>query len=274
MTLSDTSFSGSNRSVRRPFPFFRKAMRRWTAACAVAVLSLLAILPSPALAVRPFITDDARITDKGTVLIETSLRVDRDKFQNLNVISYRVADRLEASMNFTDGFMINDDTRGNPSIAGPGLQFKYLMGDGIGIDFPSTALVIGATSPNGSGSVNFKAPAWSEYAYLAITKALVNHPENLNMHINLGINHSETDGHPTTASWGIGFQILMAGKTFLCTEVFAGDPYAITPGSIFQIGLRYFVSDDMQIDVSTGHGLWGEPALGAYLGMGLRMVFK
>ncbi|MDD5170587.1 MAG: hypothetical protein PHN75_17350 [Syntrophales bacterium] len=241
--------------------------------CLAAIILTGIFIPRQVWAVRPFITDDARITDKASLLWETSIRVDKERLQNLNVLSYGLAKRVEVSLNFTDGMMINDETRGNPSIAGPGLQVKYLFGDGVGIDFPSTALVVGATSPNGMGSATFKAPDWSEYAYLAITKALVNHPENLNMHINLGINHSEVEGHPTTASWGIGFQIHMVEKTFLCTEVFAGDPYAITPGAIYQVGLRFFVNDKMQIDASAGHGLWGEPALRGFLGFGLRMVF-
>ena len=253
-----------------------KGLYRRAAIQAAALIPLMMtfLAPGPALAVRPFITDDARIADKGTLLVETSLRVDKERFQNLNVLSYRIAERLEASVNFTDGFMINDETRGNPSIAGPGLQFKYLFGDGVGIDFPSTALVVGATSPDGSGSVNFKAPAWSEYVYLAVTKALVNHPENLNLHINIGLNHSEAEGHPTTVAWGVGIQAHAVGKLFLCTEIFAGDPYAITPGALYQIGLRYFFSDKMQIDMSTGTGLWGDPKLGAYLGLGLRVVFE
>ena len=114
---------------------------------------------------------------------------------------------------------------------------------------------------------------WSEYVYLTITKALVNHPENFNLHINLGINHSEIEGHPYTASWGVGIQAHMINKLFLCTEIFAGDPYAITPGAIYQIGLRYFFSDKMQLDMSTGTGLWGDPKLGEYLGLGFRILF-
>lgn len=240
----------------------------------VSNLFLLALLfPHPAEAVRPFITDDARITDKGSFLIETSLRLDSDRAQNLNVLSYGFSERLEIGLNFMDGVMLKDDTNYRPSVAGPGLQMKYLFGDGVGIHFPSIAVAAGFTSPNGAGSVNFKPSDWSEYVYLCISKALVNHPENLNMHINIGLNHSEGPGHPTTAAWGLGFQIHMVGKTFLCTEVFAGDPYAITPGAIYQIGLRYFISDKMQLDASTGHGLWGEPALGGFLGLGFRAMF-
>ena len=237
-----------------------------------AVLITL-LVPRPAAAVRPFITDDARITDEGSVLIETSVRVDSERAQNLNVISYGFTKRLELGLNFTDGVMLRDETNYRPSVAGPGIQMKYLFGDGVGIDFPSIAIAAGATSPNGAGSVNFRATDWSEYVYFCISKALVNHPENLNLHINVGINHSEGPGHPTTALWGVGFQIHMAGKTFLCTEVFSGDPYAITPGALYQLGLRYFISEKMQFDLSSGHGLWGEPALGWFLGTGLRMMF-
>ncbi|MDD5168159.1 MAG: hypothetical protein PHN75_05035 [Syntrophales bacterium] len=237
------------------------------------LLLIIFIAPDTAMAVRPFITDDARITDKGSFLIETSLRLDSDRAQNLNVLSYGFSDRLEMGFNFMDGVMLKDETNYRPSISGPGFQMKYLFGDGVGIDFPSIAIAAGFTTPNGAGSVNFRSSEWSEYAYLCISKALVDHPENLNMHINLGLNHAEGPGHPTSAAWGIGFQIHMVDKTFLCTEVFAGDPYAITPGAIYQIGIRYFISDKMQFDASTGHGLWGEPALGGFLGFGFRKMF-
>lgn len=243
--------------MKTKFPFF--------------IIFLLLIFPNYVFAVRPFITDDARINLKDEFLIETSLRVDSERFQNLNVLTYGLGHNLETSINFTDGFM-NENKKF--SVAGPGFQAKYIWGDGISIKTPSVALTIGATSPNGSGNPDFKSNYWSEYLYFCISKALVNNPENFNIHINLGINRSDGPETRYSSLWGIGFQIHTIGKLFLCTEIFSGDPYAITPGALYQVGFRYFISNNIQFDSSTGIGLYGDPKLGPYLGLGLRILFN
>ena len=235
------------------------------------VTSLL--LPRSALAVRPFITDDARIASPQEFQVETSIRVDKERFQNLNVISLGVLDKLEASLNFIDGFMLEDETKYNLSIAGPGFQLKYLFTDGKTSAFPGIALVAGFVPPWGAGSETFTPPSWSNYAYLAVTKYFFKDWESLNLHVNLGFTNTYEDKVKTNTSWGIGVQGHLFDKLYLCTEVFAGDPYAITPGALFQVGLRYFISDRMQIDVSTGRGLYGDPMLDYYAGFGFRVVF-
>ncbi len=226
-----------------------------------------------AFAVRPFITDDARIAGPREFQIESSLRVDKERFQNLNVISIGVMDKLEASFNFIDGFMLEDETKDRLSIAGPGFQLKYLFTDGKTSSFPATGLVIGATPPWGAGSETFSNPSWSDYLYLAVTKYFFRDLETLNLHINLGFTNSYEDKVKTNPTWGIGVQSHLFDRLYLCSEIFSGDPYAITPGALFQVGLRYFISDKMQMDVSTGRGLYGDPMLDYYVGFGFRVVF-
>jgi hypothetical protein len=231
------------------------------------------LFPCPALAVRPFITDDARIASPKEFQIETSIRVDKERFQNLNVFSIGIIDKLEASFNFIDGFMLEDETKYNLSIAGPGFQLKYLFTDGKTSAFPAIALVAGFVPPWGSGSETFSPPSWSNYTYLAVTKYFFKDLESLNLHFNLGFTNTYEDKVKTNTSWGIGVQSHLFDKLYLCTEFFAGDPYAITPGALFQVGLRYFISNKMQIDVSTGRGLYGDPMLDYYVGFGFRVVF-
>jgi hypothetical protein len=237
----------------------------------IFVTSLL--FPYPALAVRPFITDDARIASPKEFQIETSFRVDKERFQNLNVFSLGVLDKLEVSVNFIDGFMLEDETKYNLSIAGPGFQFKYLFTDGKTSAFPAVALVAGFVPPWGAGSGTFSPPSWSDYTYLAVTEYFFKDLERLNLHFNLGFSNTYEDKVRTNTSWGIGVQSHLFDKLYLCTEFFAGDPYAITPGALFQVGLRYFISNRMQIDLSTGKGLYGDPMLDYYVGFGFRVVF-
>jgi len=231
------------------------------------------LFPRSALAVRPFITDDARVARPREFQIESSFRVDKERFQNLNVFSLGALDKLEVSLNFIDGFMLEDETKYNLSIAGPGFQFKYLFTDGKTSNFPGIALVAGFVPPWGAGSETFSPPSWADYVYLAATKYFFKDWESLNLHINLGFTNTYEDKVKTDTSWGIGVQAHLVDKLYLCTEFFAGDPYAITPGGLFQVGLRYFISDTMQIDLSTGRGLYGDPMLDYYAGFGFRVVF-
>jgi hypothetical protein len=236
--------------------------------------ALIVAIPQLAHAVRPFITDDARIASPEEFQIETSLRVDQERFQNLNVFSFGIIKKLEGSFNFIDGFMLEGDTKRRLSIAGPVFQLKYLFTDGKTSTFPATALVAGASPPYGLGSATFANPAWSSYTYLAITEFFFKDLETLNLHINIGINTSYTDGGARgSLSWGVGLQSHLITKLYLCTEVFQGDPYAITPGALYQIGFRYFISDHMQMDIATGKGIYGDPMLGRYVSFGLRYVF-
>ena len=113
------------------------------------------LIPPPAFAVRPFITDDARIAAPREFQIETSLRIDKERVQNLNVLSVGLLEKLEGSFNFIDGFMLQDETKYKPSISGPGFQLKYLFTDGKTSSFPGTALVARSYSPLGGRKRHF-----------------------------------------------------------------------------------------------------------------------
>ena len=109
--------------------------------------------------------------------------------------------------------------------------------------------------------------------YLAVTKYFFPDFERLNLHLNLGFNNSYEDSTKTSLSWGVGVQSHLVHKLYLCAEVFSGDPYAITPGALFQVGFRYFISPQIQLDLSTGKGLYGDPMIGNFVGFGFRVVF-
>jgi hypothetical protein len=236
------------------------------------VTAAVFFIPKNSFAVRPFITDDARIASTEEIQIETSLRVDQERVQNLNVISFGLTKKLEGSFNFIDGYMREDETRNQLSVAGPGFQFKYLFTDGKAAGFPATGLVAGVTPPYGAGSSTFANPAWGDYLYAVATKFFFRDQETLNLHINVGFNNSYA-GRPTTSfSWGVGVQAHVIDKLYLCTEIYQGDPYAITPGALYQVGLRYFISDKMQADIATGKGIYGDPMLGQYVSAGFRIV--
>jgi hypothetical protein len=233
-----------------------------------------------AFAVRPFITDDARVTPSHTFLTETSLRLDQNRFQNLTLFALGFEDKLELTVGFTDGFLIKDDegTAYQLSVAGPLMQIKYIFNQQKGKDgFPSLGMALGASAPWGLGSKNFHPPSWSEFGVLLLSKSFSSHPEHLNLHLNLGM----TNTHPPDkkmeqeVTWGIGLQYhLYKDTVYGVTELVSGDPYGISSGAVYQVGLRIFISDQLQLDTTYGSGAWGNPRPGWFVGFGLRFFTK
>jgi hypothetical protein len=242
----------------------------WCGAVLLAV-SLILVIARPVMAVRPFITDDARVLEEDQAQLETSLRIDRFKFQNLNLIAYGTTNGLEATVGFVDGYYRKDPV--GLSISGPLLQLKYLLMASKPMSYPGVAVAIGCNPPYGTGGL--KPDVWSEFAYLALTETIVGN-EGWLWHGNIGVSVNNTSHYAKgTLIWGIGTQIKFWKGLCPIGEIVSGDPYSSnqTSGGAFQAGFRYIFSDNLQADVTIGSGLWGNPRPGTWGGLGLRMVF-
>jgi hypothetical protein len=241
------------------------------------LISLLVFFPfHPAWAVRPFITDDARVIPNHTLLTEASLRLDQNRFQNLTLFALGLTDRLEGTLGFLDGILLNEEqgATGQFSAAGPLLQLKYLFNEQKGKDgIPALAIEAGASAPWGFGSQGFYPEAWSQFLVFLMSKSFSDHPERLNLHVNIGLTNTNHPGKSSEQAvvWGIGTQVhLFRNVLYGVTEIASGDPYGLSSGAIYQIGLRFFASDRMQMDTSYGSGIWGSPRPGWFLGFGFR----
>jgi hypothetical protein len=261
----------------------------------LTVMTALLILAvaHPALAVRPFITDDARVIGNDQWQLETSFRVDRYKFQNLNLFAYGLTENFEVTLGWVDGYNRTVEDKGW-SLAGPIFQGKYLFIDNNKnpLSFPSVALAFGATPPVGMGA--FTPENWSEFAFLCFTETILDH-ERWMLHANMGIAVENQPHHlKSTFTWGIGTQIkVLEGRnikpmlpvwstwewpenTGLCFvgEILSGDPYTSvqTNGGIFQVGFRFIITDNIQIDSTIASGLWGNPRPTTWGGFGVRIV--
>jgi hypothetical protein len=251
-------------------------MKKLTALITLTLIPVLAPLSS-AYAVRPFITDDARVTPAHTFLTETSLRFDEHRLQNLTLFALGFSDKLEGTIGFTDGILLKDEDGGSYqfSVAGPLLQLKYLFNEQKGQHgIPAFAVAAGVNPPWGIGSKNFAPPSWSEFCFLLMSKAFSSHPEHLNLHVNLGVTNTHHPYESTMkqeVTWGIGLQYhLFRDRIYGVTEIVSGDPYGVSSGAVYQIGLRFFISDRMQLDTSYGAGMWGDPIPAWFLGFGFR----
>jgi hypothetical protein len=235
-----------------------------------ALLQVL-LIPLPAIAVRPFVTDDANVVGKNLFNFETSVRWDKAQLQHLNLLAYGPTEKLELTVGFTDGFLFEGEVTGRLSIAGPLGQVKYLFKDVTPNGLPGMACVVGVGAPYGSN--NFGNPSWSEFAYLAVTESL-GQKDAVLIHANVGVTYAKPeDAWKYSALFGVGTQIRIFGGLYGLGEIFYGDAYSGDSTGAFQAGFRYFISEKVQVDATVGSGLWGDKQPNTWVGCGLRFLF-
>ncbi len=229
--------------------------------------------PHPALAVRPFVTDDARVVGAGNAQIETSVHGDKTFLQNLNLFAIGPTDRLEATLGFVGGIPREGDAKGKLEFAGPILQLKYLVFDPQPNSYPGLAFAAGNVPPIGGEAIRVPSSVW--FLYVAATESLFNNDRVL-IHANLGAVSAREEGEvrKIDVTWGVGAQVRLWRGLHSVTEIFSGDPYSGGTGGAIQAGFRYIISDDIQVDATFGSGLWGTPRLDTFFGAGLRIVFE
>jgi hypothetical protein len=243
-----------------------------THAIALVALLLTICTAQPALAVRPFVTDDAAVVGAKLFLLETSLRWDKTRLQNLNLLAYGPNEKLELTVGFIDGFLFDaEDANGRFSVAGPLAQAKYLFKEPTPNGMPGVAAVVGFNTPYGTN--NFGNASWGEFVYLATTASL-GEDDRVLIHANVGTAYGRPeDTWKYITTWGIGTQIRVIGGLNAVAEIFSGDPYSQASGRAFQAGVRYFISRWVQADATAGSGLRGSPEIDTWAGCGLRMIF-
>ncbi len=230
----------------------------------VLLLLCLIVFVSPALGVRPFITDDARVVGRRQAQLETWTRSDRNALQHWALASFGPIQPLELTVGAVHGFTFHNGNR--YSIAGPLLQAKFLARKPESNSWPGIAVSAGAFAPAGSGG--FKLEGWDSFMYAAITESLMEDDQVL-LHGNVGFVNSHSG---RKATWGVGSQVRVRGGFHIVSEVFSGDPYAASSGVAFQAGFRHFISDYIQIDATVGSGVSGQPRLPVWGTVGLRLA--
>jgi hypothetical protein len=228
--------------------------------------SVLLMDVRPALAVRPFVTDDARVVGEHQAQIETSVRYDKDQFTNLSLVALGPTKNSEITIGLVNGFPLDAESNRSFSLTGPLMQFKYLLWEAKANGYPGLAMVTGASPPWGRG--DFRPDRWSEFAFAAITESLFDN-DRLLIHGNIGLS---TTNPASVATWGLGTQFRISGGLNGVAEVFYNDPYAGRTGGAYQVGFRHIFNDSIQLDMTTGSGLFGSEQINTFVGMGLRIV--
>ena len=257
--------------MRKDKNAFFKSLAHKIHLAAFALLFLIMMVPCPALAVRPFVTDDAGVVGKNLFLLETSVHRNSTALTNLTLLAYGLTEKVELTLGFADGYLLQGEDSWRFSVAGPLGQVKYLLKEPTPNGYPGIAFVVGFGTPY--GSQGFADPSWSQFAYLAFTESL-GEKDRVLIHFNIGVNYSKPDDYWRYATtWGIGTQIRLRGGLHYVGEIFHGDPYAGDAGGAYQTGVRYFISERMQLDATFGSGLWGDNKPETFLGCGLRVIF-
>lgn len=234
----------------------------------LVLTSVLAIVQTEALAIRPFVTDDARLVGAQLGQVESWLVLDKQKSAHNTLFAVGPTEWLEITSGFTHG----GGYRGLPSnygITGGIFQLKALARETKSNDFPGVAFAVGIIPPFGFGSP--KPDGVSMFGYGALTQSFFN--DDLLFHANLGVTaiKEETQWKPVLTS-GFGFQAKVIGNFNAIGEIYRGDPYDPTKKAMAsQVGFRHLFSSNFQLDGTFGSTL--ERDSHQWVSLGIRIVF-
>lgn len=232
----------------------------------ILTLTLL-VAQGKAHAIRPFVTDDARVVGARLGQVESWLVLDRQESNHNTLFAIGPTNWLEITSGFTHG----GGYRGGASqygITGGIFQLKALLRETRPNDWPGMAFAAGVVPPFGSGSP--KPGGTGIFGYVALSQSFFN--DDLLFHANLGVTsiREETQWKPTLTA-GFGFQAKIIGKLNSVGEVYRGDPYDPTMKSTAtQVGFRYIFSPNFQMDGTFGSTL--ETNSSQWVSVGVRIV--
>lgn len=272
-----------------PFMTRRRVSRnsRTFLAVPLFVLCTVGVDREQAWAVRPFVTDDARITYPGQLETESWIELGTARGQRpewgLHVLTgTTVSDRLELIAGWT-GVSYQDRRIHLDDLV---VQPKYLLYRSFG-GVPSVSAALGMLVP-----ISGDRQRWNSYAMVHVSWFL-DIPEDstdpydngLAIHINLGSKsqyHAGLSGRYTTKPyWGVGFEVKtpISREFRFLGEVFNADPFDFEGEfPAFQTGFRWYKSPNVQWDVAYGgfrsppreeHRLWNHT-----FQTGLRVLFE
>jgi len=251
-------------------------------------------IPWPVFAVRPFVTDDARIADYGQIETESWMEVTHDHG------AYGAAPGFNTMVGVTPldwleiiaGTGVARSSNDKWAIANPVIQSKFLFTKAEADATPGFAFTAGATFDVGQttlaagGTVdeninpNYKLGD-NYYGIGLMTYRLLD--DSLQIHTNFGLRaeHQSGIGLRLRPYWGVGLDMeVIREDIHAIAEAYAGDPLQYNaPLYAGQFGARWIYNDYVNIDLTFG----AQPAMNTYLQttssvevwgqVGLRLLF-
>ena len=234
------------------------------------LLFFLLLITHNSKAVRPFITDDARVVGKDLAQWETWLRFDNISGQSWHIFAFGPTNWMEISSGLVLGYDKPNYNGLEFSYALPLVQGKFLLKKYEANKLPGIGLVAGTFLPGGKGA--FVPRGYGGFSFLTLTQS-IGQEDRLLIHANVGVNIiNENNINNVLYTWGIGTQIKTYKGFHLVGEFFSGDPYVPGTGLSYQVGFRHFISEWIQIDATMGKGLAGDFVLPFCYSAGARFV--
>ncbi len=217
------------------------------------IIALFLLLSVNSYAVRPFVTDDARIVSKGQIEVEAwpevNLVGDEQTYALQFMAGMSITEWFEFIVGSGGGFdrRTSSETFANPTISP---KFLFLKAE-VGSWLPGIALDLGMNVNWGRGSLYDD--AISLYAIMIATWRF--YDDWLNIHLNLGERSTRHNGVSQARNyWGLGLDIGVYQREYrLILESYAGDPMeAEAPRIAYQWGFRWLKSDYINYDLTFG----------------------
>jgi hypothetical protein len=224
----------------------------------LAFLQLLAVVvgPAPVLAVRPFVTDDARIVYKGQLETEsyagiTTTNREKPQIEARSLQGMSLTDRFEIIAGGF-GFTYQD---GQARPLDMLFQPKYVLYRSFGA-IPSVSVAAASLFPLSGNRQQWNSYAMAHVSWFLFTPPGTTDPydNDLAIHINLGTK-SQYDAGPVTYRsklyWAAAFEVVtFTREVRFLGEIFNGDPFSFAEEfPAFQTGLRWYKSPRVQMDM-------------------------
>ena len=241
-------------------------------------LAALTLLATPrALAVRPFITDDAALSGfKRSELASWifASRAGTEVWQSANWGLSNWAELTVAGIWGRSKYVFNGETIKAFSYTLPLLQAKFLICDYEPNGLPGIGAAVGANMPWGKGA--FVSDGYGAFGTVFLTQCFGMN-ENLLIHAQAGgtyLKEKESKKQYMGLVFGLGAQVKVYRGLHLIGEIVSGDPYEHGAGSMYQLGIRQFVSDHLQFDLAFGSGIFDNTKTSSWVTGGIRYVLS
>ena len=242
---------------------------------AVLVFAVLMTFAVPrSLAVRPFITDDAALIGRKRMEIANWIFINKYSGQFWHSANIGLHDRVELTIALLWGSgRAADENLRQMSFTAPLLQAKFLIRDYEQNGIPGITIAAGTDLPLGTGT--FVPSGYGTFVFGAVTQCL-GKDENVLIHANIGGTYlRENGGNHFDLIWGIGTQIKIHNGFHVVGELISGDPYIYNAGIGYQLGIRQFINNNVQIDFACGNGIGGnENKMSFWISSGIRYVLS
>lgn len=227
--------------------------------CVLVLLASFAVYfcPEDALAVRPFVTDDARIVYKGQLETEsytgmTMVNGDKPAIEARALQGVAITDRFEMIAGGF-GFTYQDNQARPLDLL---IQPKYVLHRSFGA-IPSLSVAAASLFPLSGNRQHWDGYAMAHVSWFLFTPEDSTDPydNDLAIHLNLGTKSRYDAGPATYRSklyWAAGFEVStpVTREVRFLGEIFSGDPFSFEQKfPAFQTGFRWYKSSTVQLDV-------------------------